>query len=95
MPFEWDEAKNVSNQSKHGVSFEEAQGAFADPELVLQRDSIHSTPTEERLFCYGKVGGKVLTVRFTLRRGAAIRIIGAAYWRKGARLYESHRKATD
>jgi hypothetical protein len=30
IKFEWDEAKNASNQRKHGVSFEEAQSAFAD-----------------------------------------------------------------
>ena len=26
--FEWDEAKDVKNQEKHGVSFETAQYAF-------------------------------------------------------------------
>jgi uncharacterized protein len=28
---EWDEAKNVSNQRKHGVSFEAASEVFEDP----------------------------------------------------------------
>ena len=31
--------------------------------------------------------GGILTVRFT-RRGEAIRIIGAGYWRKGKAIYE-------
>jgi len=26
--FEWDDEKNLINQQKHGVSFEEAQGLF-------------------------------------------------------------------
>jgi hypothetical protein len=29
--FEWEEAKNLSNQRKHGVSFEEATQVFFDP----------------------------------------------------------------
>ncbi len=30
--FEWDEAKNLSNQCKHdGVSFEDARQVFQDP----------------------------------------------------------------
>lgn len=31
--FEWDEAKDSVNQSKHGVSFYEAQRAFLDVKL--------------------------------------------------------------
>jgi len=29
--FEWDEAKNLSNRRKHGVSFEKASQVFRDP----------------------------------------------------------------
>ncbi|MGA2350231.1 MAG: BrnT family toxin [Terracidiphilus sp.] len=29
--FEWDEAKNLSNQQKHGVSFQQASQVFWDP----------------------------------------------------------------
>jgi uncharacterized DUF497 family protein len=28
--FEWDEAKNLANQRKHGISFEQAMLAFRD-----------------------------------------------------------------
>ena len=35
----------------------------------------------------GRVGGRILTVRFTFREGI-IRIIGAGYWRKERRVYE-------
>jgi uncharacterized DUF497 family protein len=31
LRFEWDERKNRSNRTKHGVWFEEAQSAFRDP----------------------------------------------------------------
>ena len=39
----------------------------------------------------GLVDEKVMTVRFTYR-GEKIRIIGAAYWRKGRKLYEEEFK---
>ena len=88
MTFEWDESKNQVNQEKHGVSFESAQGAFADLQRLIVRDDDHSTSSEVRYFCYGKVEGTVLTVRFTIRANA-IRIFGAAHWRQGAKRYEN------
>jgi uncharacterized protein len=89
--FEWDADKNRENQRKHGVSFEEAQEAFADPQRSIRRDLEHSQ-TEERFFCFGKVGTKILTVRFTYR-GDTIRIFGAGYWRRGKRQYEKDQQA--
>lgn len=38
--FTWDEDKNLSNQRKHGVSFEEAVSVFADPLHVMRQDRI-------------------------------------------------------
>lgn len=84
--FEWDEKKNSENQLKHGVAFEAAQYAFADPQRVIAKDLSHSQE-EERYYCFGKVGAGILTVRFTYR-GSVIRIIGAGYWRKGKQTYE-------
>ena len=84
--FEWDDGKNSTNLGKHHVSFFEAQFAFADPHRVIARDLSHSK-TEERFYCFGKIEGGVLTVRFTHRSGI-VRIIGAGYWRKGKAVYE-------
>ncbi len=84
--FECDEEKDRQNQSKHEVSFGLAQYAFADPQRVIAEDVDHSSD-EDRLFCIGRVGDGILTVRFTYRADV-IRIIGAGYWRKGKRLYE-------
>ena len=84
--FEWDFAKDLANRTKHGVSFAEAQFAFADPRRVIAQDMAHSG-AEPRYFCFGAAGGGIMTVRFTYRRGI-IRIIGAGYWRKGKRVYE-------
>ena len=30
ISFEWDESKNLANQKKHGISFEEAKTVFYD-----------------------------------------------------------------
>jgi len=84
--FDWDPEKDLTNQAKHGVSFSEAQYAFADPNRVIAEDLSHSKK-EKRYFCFGKVGEGVVTVRFTYRTGV-IRIFGAGYWRKGKKVYE-------
>ncbi len=68
------------------MPFATAQLAFADPRRVIAEDLSHSG-TERRFFCFGRVGGGVLSVRFTFREGT-IRIFGAGYWRKGKRIYE-------
>jgi uncharacterized protein len=84
--FEWDVAKDRINRAKHGVSFVLAQTAFFDPRRVIAEDLAHSS-AEPRYFCFGRVGGGIMTVRFTYRVGR-IRIFGAGYWRKGKRIYE-------
>jgi len=40
LRFEWDQAKNLANQRKHGLSFEEAAEAFRDPFLLMAQDRI-------------------------------------------------------
>ena len=87
MKFEWDVAKEAANIAKHGVNFSEAQLAFSDSRRVILTDKTHGTE-ESRFVCVGHSGRAVLTVRFTYRRGGTIRIIGAAYWRKGRKIYE-------
>jgi len=83
-----DPVKDAENRSKHHVSFELAQQAFLDPDRVIARDIAHSR-SEERYYCFGRVGSRILTVRFTYR-GNVIRIIGAGYWRRGRKIYETH-----
>jgi len=38
MKFEWDDRKNLINQEKHGVSFEEAREVFDDPLQISKLD---------------------------------------------------------
>ncbi|MBD3393069.1 MAG: BrnT family toxin [Chitinivibrionales bacterium] len=85
--FAWDPRKDGVNYKKHGVRFETAQKAFLDSRRVIAVDAKHSTREERRMFCYGKVDDRILTVRFVVRHGT-IRIFGAGFWREGRRKYE-------
>ena len=87
MEFGWDENKNLENIEKHGLSFFTAQKAFFDERRIILADTSHSE-SEKRYFCLGGTGEGIATVRFTMR-GGTIRILGAGYWRKGKRIYET------
>jgi hypothetical protein len=76
--FVWDTAKERLNINKHGVDFVAAAEVFRDPKVRIFTDARHSV-TEPRLFAVGKIGRRVMTVRFTYR-GDKIRIFGAGYW---------------
>lgn len=84
--FVWDPRKEKVNIRKHGINFTRAAKAFKDDKRKVFTDSRHSEK-EPRYFCVGKVGGRIITVRFTYRQ-RKIRIYGAGYWRKGKRYYE-------
>ena len=84
--FIWDPRKEKLNLHKHRLDFITAAKAFEDPKRKIFTDSKHSVH-EERYFCIGKIGNKIITVRFTYR-DSKIRIIGAGYWRKGIKYYE-------
>ena len=73
---EWDESKNLLNQKKHRVSFEEAATVFADPlELVID-DPAHSS-TEHRFISLGESFRRRVLVVSYVERGYEIRIINA------------------
>lgn len=76
MEFEWDREKAARNARKHGVTFEEAITAFADPFELSIYDPDHSV-TEERFVSVGMAGsGRLLVVGYTEWR-SKIRIIFA------------------
>lgn len=88
--FEWDAGKEHENANKHDLDFYTAVLVFLDPHRIIAIDEKHSL-TEERLYCIGRIGRQIATVRFT-RRGKRIRIIGAGFWRSGRKIYETERK---
>jgi uncharacterized DUF497 family protein len=58
--FEWDPAKNLSNQRKHGVSFEEAAQVFRDPLFLSWKDRVQDG--EERWQACGEVEGLTMLI---------------------------------
>ena len=52
LRFEWDENKNQINQSKHGISFDEAKTVFYDERALVIDDPEHSE-TEDRFIILG------------------------------------------
>ena len=89
--FSWDDRKEAKNILKHDIDFRTASRAFLDPQRRTFQDLKHSK-SEERMFCIGRVGSKIMTVRYTRREGF-IRIIGAGYWRQGRRYYDEETPA--
>lgn len=55
--FIWDEAKNLSNRAKHGISFQTASRVFADPFVVIEQDRIENG--ELRWQAWGIVDGSL------------------------------------
>ena len=66
--FEWHHAKARSNYTKHGVSFDTAKRAFADPLAVEVLDD-SGDYGEERFLLIGMVEGELLSVVYTPRQG--------------------------
>jgi uncharacterized DUF497 family protein len=76
---EWDEAKNVWNQSKHELSFEDAASLFSSGVEYLEIfDEAHSI-TEDRFIALGPIDRGVVMVVWTERDENVIRIISARF----------------
>lgn len=75
MRFQFDPTKAASNLKKHGVSFADAEGVFADPLAAHRADP--DSEGEQRFVALGLgSAGHVLVVIYTLR-GNEIRPISA------------------
>ena len=77
MDFEWDEAKQRQNVSKHGVGFAEACTVFGDPLEVTIPDPDHSLAEQRYLSVGVSVRGRVLVVSYAEPKEETIRIISA------------------
>jgi uncharacterized DUF497 family protein len=89
MRFEWDDAKNRSNQAKHGLSFETAVLVFDDPHQLSVQDRYEGT--EERWQTLGLVGGLVvILVAHTWREQDDLEIIRIISARKATQQERMH-----
>lgn len=76
LKFEWDRKKAASNLSKHGVSFEGALTAFADPLARIFDDEDHSIEEQREIIIGHSVKERLLVVCFAAR-GGSVRIFSA------------------
>ena len=93
--FEWDPAKDRSNQAKHGVGFRQATPVFRDPLAVSIYDEDHSID-EDRWITVGQADrGALLIVAHTFGQVDAettiVRLFSAREaTRRERRQYEEH-----
>lgn len=78
MDFEYDLTKSASNESKHGIDFDQAQALWNDPWML---EAPAKTEDEPRFLSIGKIEGKHWAVVWT-PRGEAVRIISVRRARK-------------
>lgn len=74
--FEWDENKNTSNKSKHGVDFNDALGVFFDVHRLTNVDDRRDYG-EVRYQTIGVTKERLLFVVYTERVGNTVRLISA------------------
>ena len=74
LRFSWDPRKAAANARKHGVTFEEAAIAFADPRSLTIPDPAHSTNEERFLLLGMSMRPRLLVVVHIERHEDEIRI---------------------
>lgn len=77
MRFEWDDAKDRSNQQKHGLSFSEAIQLFQSGQDYLEIFDVAHSQEEDRFIAIGEIHRGVAVVIYTERDEDVVRIIGA------------------
>lgn len=94
MKSQWDANKNLANQKKHGLTFEQAITVFDDPYALISPDPKHSTDIELREWIIGKADLGILVIIFTIRQpGRVYRIISARRAnRKERKRYEESKR---
>ena len=94
LRFEWDEAKNASNQKKHGISFDEAKTIFTDQFARLIADPDNSDDEDRFVLLGTSISSKLLVACHCIRSNDCIRIISARKADKHERsIYEEFRHA--
>jgi len=88
--FEWDEAKDLRNRRKHGLSFARARRLFDSDAYLDIYDSMHSD-SEDRFLAIGSIDDVVVVVVYTEPEDGVIRILSARLANdREARLFLRH-----
>lgn len=85
--FEWDETKRLSNLTKHGLDFFDADLVLEGPHLLTEARTVDG---EVRHLAIGRIAGRHVAMIFTERDGA-IRVISLRKARQRER--EQHQAA--
>ena len=94
LEFDWDDAKNASNQRKHGVSFAEAKTVFTDQFARLIADPDNSDDEDRFVLLGTSISSRLLVVCHCIRVNDSIRMISARKADKYERsIYEEFRHA--
>ena len=72
IEFEWDPAKDTSNQQKHGISFDEAKSVFSDDFARLIADPEHSEEEERFILLGTSIESNLLIVCHCIRNGETV-----------------------
>lgn len=75
--FEWDLDKARSNQTRHGVSFDEAATVFDDSLARIFEDDLHSIKEAREIIIGHSIRGRLLLICFVERPQEVIRVISA------------------
>lgn len=91
VKFEWDDAKDLSNQQKHGLSFQEARRLFESGVDYLEIFDAEHSESEDRFIAIGAIDRRLVVVVYTEPEEGVVRIIGARLANKREQaLYRSH-----
>ena len=91
VDFEWDDAKDLSNRRKHGLSFAETQQLFESGADYLEIFDVEPSEFEDRLIAIGPIDRGLVVVVYTEQEEDRIRIIGARLANKREQaLYRSY-----
>ena len=91
VDFEWDDAKDLSNQRRHGLSFAEARQLFESGADYLEIFDVEHSEFEDRFITIGPIDRGLVVVVYTEREEDLIRIIGARLANKREQaLYRSY-----
>lgn len=77
MEFEWDEAKDLANQHKHGLAFAEAAELFESGNEYLEIFDADHSEDEDRFIAIGPIARGLIVVAFTEPEEGMVRIISA------------------
>ena len=77
--FEWNHAKDRSNQRKHGVSFSEARQLIESGDRFLEIFDADDSVVEDRFVAVGTIDRGLVVVVYAEPDDDLIRIIGARF----------------